>query len=133
MDFVTRSNDPVIAFPADVLFSVYDVGVNKTIFIDSNPIGSLSQACVNAWNSKVRVGDVISINTGNNIVGYTEYEVQFMAVLDTGRMQILVSTTCGQSPTPIPMAPFNVYRHKPSRRVKQFEIIWRPNNVFEYF
>ena len=63
-----------------------------------------------------------------------KFTIQSFAFVVTGAMQFLVSSDYEYSATKFDLPAFTVHRPKPARRVKQFEIIWRPMclSIFKY-
>ena len=127
-EFVAESSDPSFSMPDTTWITLVTTSGSSSIctFSKLNQAITFNQTQVNAWNSKVKVGDIIAVAEGDIVV-------MSQATLNpNGTYDFVVTTNVTDSTGPI--NGFNVYRLKPSRRVKQFEIIWRPMclSIFKY-
>jgi hypothetical protein len=133
-DFVIQSNHPSLNIQANTDCLLIINPATPTIMMLSKPSGVFVQADADAWNAKIRVGDIIITADKRS------YRVESVAGITTGYLTLTISTSTlypigGISTFPgFAIGLFQVHRPKPARRVKQFEIIWRPMclSIFKY-
>ena len=127
-EFVAKSSDPSFNMPATTRIALATSSGNSSTCTFSKLTQTVlfTAAEVAAWNAKVKVGDILALDLGDVVV-------RSALVLNADGTSYFICTTAVNDSTG-PMYSFNVYRNKPSRRVKQFEIIWRPMclSIFKY-
>ena len=126
MEYVARSDDPTFNIPSDATMSIQQTSVTflRTLIITKT--SAFTQADQDAFNAKVKPGDILSMDNGDKI------RVSNICIALVNSLYIQVNT--GVIYTTMPLRQFIVQRPRKSRRVKQFEIIWRPMclSIFKY-
>ena len=130
-DFVSKSTNPLLAIDSTTKMFVSPADDALTWLIFQRPL-NYGQLDADRWNSVIKIGDII------RLIDNTEFTIKGTMFYNSGSqvLQIAVETSTGANRFKTPVTPplFNIYRPKAARRVKQFEIIWRPMclSIFKY-
>ena len=131
-DFVAKSTNPLLSIDATTtIIRLFNIA-GSTNTIEFNRPALYTQADVNKWNTIVKDGDIIKMADGS------EFILRGQASFNSGSRGIGMYCDTSVGPTKfssyVTPPPFNIYRPKAARRVKQFEIIWRPMclSIFKY-
>jgi len=130
-DFVSKSTNPLFSIDSTTKMAVVPFDDSLTSLFLSRP-SNYAQLDADRWNSVIKIGDII------RLIDNTEFTIKGTMFYNSGSqvLQIAVETSTGANrfKTPVTQPLFNIYRPKAARRVKQFEIIWRPMclSIFKY-
>ena len=130
-DFVSKSTNPLFSIDSTTKMAVVPFDDSLTSLFLSRP-SNYAQLDADRWNSVIKIGDII------RLIDNTEFTIKGTMFYNSGSqvLQIAVETSTGANRFETPVTPplFNIYRPKAARRVKQFEIIWRPMclSIFKY-
>jgi hypothetical protein len=126
LDLVAKSEDPLFGIDSTAVISTFTSAGAPSAF-NMARTGGFTAAQVAYWNSKIKVDDVVRISLG-------DYFVKSAMMLNGDLSVAVFVTTSITHALATPVGKFNIYRPKASRRVKQFEIIWRPMclSIFKY-
>lgn len=134
LEFVTRSDDPALNIPGSSTMSI-TTDVNGYKYFNITKLGGFVAGDITAFNSKIKKGYVIHVYNLINVL-VSKMIVLGPSTLNTFRLSFPVDSTLTLVDTPTQSSEFTfiAYKPVPSRRAKQFEIIWRPMclSVFKY-